>query len=241
MPGEDLLLGGIQGMAGNIGAGASGLLSGITGLLQKKQGNSLLKQNPFPTESIPAEVLANQQIAQNAANEGMPSEQYQAALKNIQRNQAAALTAAQDRRTGSALAGAIQQQANDATGNLDAESAAIRRQNVSQLINVNNNVASWRDKLFDWNQRQKYLQNREYAMGLIGAGNANLYAGIDKVMGAAVNTAAMSGGGSGGKGFADLSTPRDTYNPGLANTSSGAGSPAAGISYIDPNSVPSLI
>lgn len=208
MPAGGLASGGISSMAGNIGAGATGLLSGITGYFQKKQGNKLLKNNPFPTEGMPPEVLANQQIAQNAALEGMPSEQYEAAQKNIQRNQIVAQNAATDRRSGVTSIGAIQQGTNDATGQLNAQSAEIRRQNTGQLLNVNNNVASWRDKLFDWNSRAKYEQNRQYAMSLIGAGNANMMSGADKLIGGLVGAGAggaLSGGGKAGQGMS--STP----------------------------------
>src|SRR6201989_1982911 len=80
---EGALIGGV------VGAGY-GLVSG---LFQKKKANALLKNNPYPTQPIPAEELANQEAAQNMANEGMPSAQYQAANKNIQRQQAAAIAA----------------------------------------------------------------------------------------------------------------------------------------------------
>ncbi len=154
----------ISQLAGNIGQTTSGVVSGITGFFQRKQGNKLLKENPFPTEAMPAEVLANQQIAQGAAQQGLPSEQYQQAQRAIQRNQSAALNSATDRRAGVTSIGAIQEGTNNAQGNLDAANAEARRQNIGQLLGVNNQVASWKDKLFDWNQRAKYEQNRSYAM-----------------------------------------------------------------------------
>jgi hypothetical protein len=233
-------------MAGNIGAGATGLLSGITGFFQKKQGNRLLKNNPFPTEGMPPEELANQQIAQNAALEGMPSEQYQAAQKNIQRSQAASLGAALDRRSGVSQIGAIQEGTNTAQGNLDAQSAEMRRQNVGQLLGVNNQVASWRDKLFDWNQRAKYEQNRQYAMSLIGAGNANMMSGADKLIGGLVGAGA--GGALSGKGGA--APTGGASGPGMATSyasmptvdqSGGVTSPAAQYSQLNPNAYANLI
>lgn len=245
MPAGGLGLGAISSMAGNIGAGATGLLSGITGFFQKKQGNKLLSQNPFPTEALPSEVTANQQIAQGAATQGMPSEQYQAAQKNIQRNQAAALNAATDRRSGVASIGAIQEGSNTAQGNLDAQSAEMKRQNIGQLLNVNNTAASWKDKLFDWNQRAKYEQNRQYGMSLVGAGNANMIGGADKLVSGLVGvgaSGALSGSGpkpaatqnpyaSQGTGLAD------TGGPGVLNPQSVAGS----YSSINPNSYSNLI
>lgn len=187
-------------MAGNVGAGATGLISGITGFFQKKQGNKLNAQNPFPVEGMPSEILANQQIAQGAAQQGLPSEEYQQAQKNIQRNQAAAISSAATS-PGDAVRnlGAIQEMSNNATGQLDAQNAEARRQNIGQLQTVNNQVASWKDKLFDWNQRAKYQQDRQYAMSLIGAGNANMVAGADKLIGGLVGagaSGAFAGGGT---------------------------------------------
>ncbi len=200
MPAGGLGLGAVSSMAGNIGAGATGLLSGITGFFQKKQGNKLLGQNPFPTEGMPSEILANQQIAQGQATQGLPSEEYAQAQKNIQRNQAAAISSAATSPGGAVRnLGAIQEMSNNATGQLDAANAEARRQNTGQLMNVNNQVASWKDKLFDWNQRAKYEQNRQYAMSLIGAGNANMIQGADKLIGGLVGAgtgAALGGGGS---------------------------------------------
>src|ERR1700753_1422813 len=160
-------IGGMLGPEGALIGGALGAGVGlVSGLFQKKKGNALLKQNPYPTESLPVEELANQQQAERMADEGMPSAQYQQAQKNIQRQQAAAIAPSQDRRRGGANIGAIQAQADDASGNLDSASAQMRRQNQLNLQTVNSQVAGYRDKAFDWNQKQKYLQNYQYAQSL---------------------------------------------------------------------------
>lgn len=202
--GEGAALGSIiPGVGTLIGGAAGAVIGGAVGFFQKKKGNALLKKNPYPNQPIPAEELANQQAAQNMALEGMPSEQYQAANKNIQRQQAAALFDSQDRRVGSANVAAIQQNTNDATGNLDAQSAAIRRQNQLNLQNVNSGVAAYRDKAFDWNQKQKYLQDYQYGMSLVGSGNANMMSGSDKLLGGLTGAYAnglFSGRGNGTAG-----------------------------------------
>jgi hypothetical protein len=249
MPGEDQLLGATQQMAGNIGSGLSGLLSGITGFSQRSQGKKLLAQNPYPTEQMPTEVLQNQQMAQQMAQQGMPSAQYQQAQKDIQRQQVQALNAATDRRGGLDAIGAIQEGSNQAAGQLNAQDAAMRTQNRLNLQNVNNQVAGWKDKLFDWNQRNKYLQNYRYGMSLIGAGNANIMGGADKLIGGLVGAGAAGAFGSGAGGSA-LSTSLGSSNPaassyqGMSPADAGGGgsiSPAAGINYINPSSAPSLI
>lgn len=193
----------IPGVGTVIGGAVGGVIGAGVGFFQKKKANSLLKQNPYPTQSIPVDELANQQQAERMAEEGMPSEQYQAAQKNIQRQQAAAIASQQDRRLGGATIGAIQAQADDASGNLDAQSAMMRRQNQLNLQTVNSQVAGYRDKVFDWNSKQKYLQDYQYGMSLLGAGNANIMSGSDKLLGGLTGAYAnglFSGRGNGTTG-----------------------------------------
>lgn len=243
MPGEEFLTQGLQGMTGNVSNLIGGTIQGITGFFQKKKGNKILKDNPRPTYAIPTEVLANQEAAKQMADEGLASQQYSNAQKNIQRQQVAALANAQDRKLGGALIGGIQQKSNDAMGDLDVADAQARRQNQLNLQNVNNQVASYRDKAFDWNQRQKYIQNYNYGMGLVGQGNANLYGGIDKL------ASGLIGGGASGLNASKGGSPSFTglsggggYTPQLADTSGGVPSPAGQFgNYIDPNSAPYLI
>ena len=231
IPGVGTLVGGIGGA----------LIGGLSGLFGKKKANNILKQNPYPTEPLPSEVTANQQIAQSEATQGMPSEQYQAAQRNIQRNQAAALSAASTSPGGAVRnIGAIQQGTNDASANLDAQSAEMRRQNIGQLLNVNQQAASWKDKLFDWNQRQKYIQQYNYGMGLLGQSNQNIMGGADKLLGTAAGAAAS---GLFGSGLADrivqpYSAPRATYTPALANVGGAVNSPAS--VYADNNNPAAL-
>lgn len=232
---------GVGTLVGGVGGAAVGLVSG---LIQKSKANRLLKQNPFPTEGLPNEELANQQIAQGAATQGMPSEEYAQAQKNIQRNQAAQLSTAQTAPGGAVRnIGAIQQNSNDANANLTAQSAEMRRQNTAQLLGVNNQVASYRDKLFDWNGKQKYAMNYNYGMGLLGQGNQNVMSGIDKTIGTTAGALA-SGlfGGNSGSNNSTSGPSANYYNPGVANTTgSGYSSPASGVASINPNSVPNLL
>jgi hypothetical protein len=191
-----LMTAGVSQAAGAAANSISGIISGVTGFFQKRQGKKLLANTPYPTYNIPNEVLQNQQVAQNMANEGLPSQQYQQGVKNIQRQQSAALSASADRKSGVESIGAIDQQTNDALGKLDVANAQARIANQRNLMNVNNQVAGYRDKAFNWNQKNKYLQNYNYAMGLIGAGNQNLVGGIDKYL-----TGGLKAAGMGGQGF----------------------------------------
>lgn len=163
-----------------LGQLVGGAISGLVGGSQKAKGRRMMKNMQFPEEQMPDEVLRNQQLAEEMAAGGMPSEQYAQAMKNIQRQQIAALRAAGDRRSSMGLISSIQQGTNDATLNLDAANADMRNANKRNLINVNNNVANWKSSLFDKNIRSKYDRDYNYAMSLIGAGNQNLMGGIDR-------------------------------------------------------------
>lgn len=245
--GEGAALGSVIPGVGTLIGGAGGALIGLaSGFFGKKKANSILKQNPYPTQGMPNEITANQQIAQAEATEGMPSEQYAAAQKNIQRSQQAAISAASASPGGAVRnIGAITQASNDATGQLNAQSAQMRRENIGQELGTNSQAASWRDKLFDWNNKTKYAQNYNYGMGLLGQSNQNLVGGADKLLGTAAGAAAsglFSGGGGNTTAAASAGgvPAAYSYNPGIASTSGGGGSPAGLFGNIN-GSAPNLL
>jgi hypothetical protein len=162
MPGEEQLIAGI-------GQGVSSIVKGIVGAGQIKKGRKLLNSLQYPNEEVPSEIVS-------AASTGLPSEQYNQAMKNIQRQQLVALRGANDRRGGLGLVSNLQQNSNDATLNLDAKNAEARQANQFRL-------AGWKDKVWQNNIRDKYAMDRSYAMGLIGSGNQNVFGGVDQAIG----------------------------------------------------------
>lgn len=165
-----------QGGANVIGS----LISGITGAHQKKLARKWLNNNPQPQEQMPTDVLENKRLATQMAATGLPSEQYNMAMRNIQRQQQSALRGAQDRRSAVGAISAIQQNANDATANLDAKNAEMRIANQKNLLNINSQTAKWRDLLFNKNVLQPYEKQWNYNMGLLGAGNQNVTNALDQ-------------------------------------------------------------
>jgi hypothetical protein len=174
MPGEEAAISAIS-------QGVSGLANQIIGLKQRKQGKKLLREiGDSPVEQMPSEVLQNQEQARINANTGLPSEQYNQAMKNLQRQQMMALRGAQDRRGGLLTLAGNEQGYNDALLNLDAKNAQARLQNQNTLYGVNNNVAGWKHRLFQNNVADKWNRKYQYAMSLLGAGNQNASTGIDQ-------------------------------------------------------------
>jgi|SRR6478736_5660135 len=175
---------------------AGGIISGITGLSQKRKAKKLLNSlGDQPLYNIPNEVLQNQKMAQLSASEGLPSQQYNNAMKNIQESQRNALSSSLDRRSALMALPKIQREANNAYGRLDAADATARMNNQKTLYGINSQVAGYRDKEFQVNKMQPWERKYQYAQGLLGAGNQNLSNGIEKVVGG-IGTA--FGGGSGG-------------------------------------------
>lgn len=202
MPVSSLLMSSLMGSGGG-GAGqgianiGGGLISGITGLFQKRKAKKMLNAlGEQPLYNIPQEILRNQKQAELNAQEGMPSQQYNNAMKNIQRSQAGVLAGATDRRSALMALPRIQQQSNDALGNLDARDAAMRQQNQQTLYGVGNTTAQYRDKEWNTNQMQPWQRKYSYAQGLLGAGNQNFTAGLDKLVGGAGMLLAGSSGGA---------------------------------------------
>lgn len=197
-------------MGGQGGAGqgaaniAGGLLSGVTGYFQRRKAKKELAKLQRPEYTIPNEILQNQRRAEQAANEGLPSQQYNQAMQNIQRQQSRALTAAGSRRGALMALPGLQQQANDQQLNLDVKDAQARMANQQQLYGINSQVAGYRDKAFNINKMQPYQDNLNYYRSLLGAGNQNLIGGIDK---AASGAGLLLGGAFGGKKKTNISSP----------------------------------
>lgn len=195
---------------GAIAGAAGGLLTGITGMIQKNKANKSLKNLQYPEENIPTAITQNKEMATLGANTGLPSEQYNNAMKNIQRQQMASLSAAQDRRGGLLTVAGNQQAANDALGNLDARDAMARMQNQKLLYGINNQYGNWQNKVWQHNVADKYNRDYSYAQSLLGAGNQNFTSGIDKLTGGAMM--GLGGGLFGGGGKSPFGNARLTNN-----------------------------
>lgn len=179
---------------GAIAGAAGGLLNFGVGIAQRAKGKKLLNNlGESPVEQIPNEILQNQKTAQLNANIGLPSEQYNNAMKNLQRNQMIALRGAQDRRGGLSILAGSQQAMGDGTLKLDVADANARMQNQKVAYGINNTVGNWRDKVWQNNVNNPYMRKFQYANSLLGIGNQNVTTGIDQLAGAGALY-----GGSGG-------------------------------------------
>lgn len=174
-----------------------------TGIHQRnKAKKELNKLNATqPVETIPNEIIQNQELASLRAKTGMPAEQYALAQKNIQRQQMRALRGASDRGMGLGLIGSLNDTATQQQGRLDSENAQTRLANEKVSMDTNNQVANWKKGIFDRNVRQVWNRNYDYNMGLMGSGNQNIANGINSGINLA-GSALLSRGGNTNSSFA---------------------------------------
>ena len=160
-------------------------ISTVVGLSEKAKAKRLAEQNVRPNKPISPEMQENVQLAKGLANQGMPAQQYTQAKQNIQQNQAATLNAAMAKKGGAANVGAIQAQTNQALSGLDTQSAAMRVQNVQNLMHQNQALAGEKEKAWQWNSAMKYEENAAAIRALNTAGNANINQAISQAGSAA--------------------------------------------------------
>ena len=217
---SSMMSGAMQGGGGGAGQGLAnlggGLLSGVVGFFQRRKAKKALANLHRPEYNIPNEILQNQKRAEMAANEGLPSQQYNQAMQNIQLNQNRALTAAGGRRSALMALPGIQQQSNDQVLNLDMKDAQARMANQQQLYGINSQVAGYKDKQWDINKMQPYQRDYNYNMNLLASGNQNLLAGADKIMGGA-GLLIDGGVGRGGRGGRKMSASDTGGDPAYYN------------------------
>lgn len=156
-----------------VGTATYGIAEGAN---QKRRARHKLEEldRSKPVETIPDEVIKNQELASLRSKTGLPSEQYNLAMKNIQRQQMRTLRGAADRKMGLSLLPSVDDNANRALETLDANNANARRQNERILMDTNAQVANWKKGIFDRNVREPWNRAYEYNMALKGQGSQNI-------------------------------------------------------------------
>jgi len=190
----------IQIAIGVVGTATSLIVGGSQRRKARKELNKLNADKPI--ETMPEEIKQSQELANLMAKTGLPSEQYNMAQKNIQRQQQRALRGAADRKMGLAMLPYLDDNANRAMEKLDANNANARRENERTLLDVNTQVGNWKKGLYDRNVRQIWNRNFDYNMGLLGQANDNIMQGINSGINVAGGIAGKyAGGGGGGQGL----------------------------------------
>jgi len=142
------------------------LYSVYQGERNNAKANAIQKNLKDPAFQIPPEFYQNREIARQMAQQGIPQQQYNNATNNINQNQAAAISAAQNSNNPGGNIAAIARQGNQAKATLDAEDAQARQANQRYFIQQNAQIGNQQlqkqqndvyDKFTrDFNQMQAY-------------------------------------------------------------------------------------
>lgn len=156
------------------------VVQAVSGLIGQGAGKRRAKNNPFPTETVNPLFAQNLAIAENMGKTGLPQQQYQQAQQGFARNQAGALR--QFARTGGrGNLGGIIRAGNDSQLGLDAMDAQARIGNQRLAFGMRNQLANEQNRVWDWNNRSKFLQEAQAAGQQMGAGRSNLMGGLNNL------------------------------------------------------------
>ena len=163
-----------------------GLTKSVIGGLQARKARKGIDALDRPEYQIPEEFQQNLTEAELAALEGMPAEQKQQAVQNMQRTMATTLAAQSSRKGGLAgMAGTVQSQ-TDAFSNMISQDALMRQQNKQRVAGARTAMAGEKQQAFQMNQMDPYSQELGALQGQFQAGRQTMYSGIEDMGAAAV-------------------------------------------------------
>ena len=189
----------LAGMGGSLLGAGLGLFQTLHSNKLYNEGLDIYNRTPFPQYTIPSEEEENKALATTMAMTGMPEAQRAEAENAIGRNQAFGLNALQSGRGGAGDVNALVGEANDANLKLAGMSAQERLANQGKLLQVNNQVAGYRDKAFQINKLQRYLMRIGMASSLMGSGAQGVNSGLNMI-GTSLGSAAQGAGEIGQSG-----------------------------------------
>lgn len=211
-----------MGMSNQISNWAGGGATTTLGAAQLAYGLYLDKKNKRPTYEIPSEIQQNLTEAQQLALQGLPEEQKQEYISNLQRSQAYSLSELGTRKAGIAGLAALNQNTNDSYAKLLSMDSQARAQNQQRVFGARSDLANYKDQAFQLNKENPYYENRAKAQGLMGSGMQNIGTGFQ----GGSNSNPYSGSENQGNSRSMMDHPS-----GYDNTSAGYGEYKSDIDY----------
>jgi len=173
---------------GIVGGAAQSIIGGY----QTAKGLSEMKKlGPRPEYEIPGQVPAYINTAEQLAYEGLPKEQKMAFLREQQRSEAAMLYASGTLDAQLSGAAAAKIASADAIGDLYSKDAVARLQGRRSYMDALLVGAEYENEKYR-QDLTTYIDKRDTAMSLIGAGTQNIVGGFDTAAGG------ITGGEGGG-------------------------------------------
>jgi hypothetical protein len=172
-------------------AAAPQIIKGIGGIFKNAKGKKLAKQNEFPDEAVNQNIIQNSAEADQMAQTGMPQAQYNNQQQAIDRNQAGSLRLLSNGNMPNSSLSSLNRAGNDATANLNSQDAVDRQQNQRFAIGQRGLLANEQNRVWDWNHRQRFLQNARAAAEYMHSGSQDISGALDNI--SSIGQTAMSG------------------------------------------------
>jgi len=166
---------GLGAAAGPYGALIGGVIGAGLGVYQA-YGQ---KSDPVrPKYTIPDAIKQNLTMAQQRALQGLPAEQQELFIQNLNRGTSYGLRELSSRNGGLAGVAELNQQRNDSLGQLNAANSQARLQNEKDLMGVNNEVAGYTDQAWKLNEQNPYYETVARNQAQRGANVQNATRGL---------------------------------------------------------------
>jgi hypothetical protein len=162
-------------------AAAPQIIKGIGGIFKNAKGKKLAKQNEFPDEAVNQNIIQNSAEADQMAQTGMPQAQYKNQQQAINTNQAGAVRLLANGNMPNSSLSSLTRAGNDATATLNSQDAVDRQQNQRFAIGQRGLLANEQNRVWDWNKRQRYLQNARAAAEYMRSGSQDISGALDNV------------------------------------------------------------
>lgn len=135
------------------------------------KANAIQKNLKSPTDVIPPEFYQNREIAKQMAQVGLPQQQYNNNLNNINQTQAGALASISRSANPGAGIASIVRQGDQQKNTLDAEDAQARQNNQRYFIQQNSALGTRKDQQEQTNVFDPYTRDFNQMQAYRGAAN----------------------------------------------------------------------
>ena len=157
--------------------GSIGIGEMAYGAFQKQKAKKILADLERPEYEIPEEILQNVSVAERIALEGLPAQEKQAFVENVQRATQTGGQLLQERGLGVAGVTALAQQEQDAYKQLLGADVAAKREGQAAAAGARSSLAAFREREFQVNLFEPYMQTYLEAQALLGTGEQNIQMG----------------------------------------------------------------
>jgi hypothetical protein len=228
-----------------VSVGVAGVSAGISlykGLRAESQDRKAAREGASlkrPFYSIPTEDIVNRNIAEGQAQQGLSSAEKQYAGEQRERGFASSARALSETGASVNQFGELSHIFDDSLKSQSALDAQLHKSNIDAFTKANSDISAQKGIQFGINELQPYESKLKEIQDRRIAAKTNENNAVNEGIGAL--SAGATGVNSALKTSAGTTEPPMTATPynrtfGLADTGGLAGSPASGVSSIDPNS-----